>query len=252
MGKEKLSLTLEDAIGFKKAIDAISALVDEAEFIIDEKGFSLKATDPSQISMIDFELEKKAFKEFNVEGVVKIGLDLNYFSQIMSRARAKDSLHLSLSEDNKLMVVFKGKSTRKFSIPLIDISQNEIPSPKIEFDAKLKLNADVLQDGLKDASLISSHITIGVDENKFFMKAHSTKGTVDNDTEKKDGSIKDFDVTKEATSMFPLDYLQNMVKTASSDTPIQLEMKDNSPIRLSYAIGKAKINYFLAPRIENE
>ena len=41
-----MELVFEDASLFKKYVDGIAALVDEAEFLIDETGLSLKATDP--------------------------------------------------------------------------------------------------------------------------------------------------------------------------------------------------------------
>ena len=237
---------------FQKSIDAIAVLIDEAEFILDEKGLALKATDPSQISMVDFFLEKAAFKEFDVKEKAKIGLDLDYLRQIMSRAKPDDELTIGLDSDqNRLNVKFKGASTRKFNLPLIDISSAELPNPKIEFDAEIKLLASVLQDALKDASLISSHVSVGVEADKFVVKADSSKGNLDSVTEKDKKNLIELNAKKDAMSMFPLDYLQDMLKAAQAATVIQVNLKANAPIEISYEIGKAKIKYFLAPRIES-
>jgi len=247
-----MKLVLEKAADFQKSIEAIAVLIDEAEFVIDETGLALKATDPSQISMVDFVLEKKAFKEFSVEDKIKIGLDLDYFRQIMSRAKSDDQLTLELDDSgSRLNVSFKGASSRKFNLPLIDISSPDLPNPKIEFDAEVKLLAGVLQDALKDASLVSSHISLGVSGDKFVVKAESSKGNLDSVTEKDKKNLIELNVKKEAMSMFPLDYLQDMLKTAQAATPVLLRMKANAPIEVSYGIGLAKICYFLAPRIES-
>ena len=247
-----MKLVLEKAGDFQKSIDAIAVLIDEAEFILDEKGLALKATDPSQISMIDFFLEKAAFKEFDVKEKAKIGLDLDYLRQIMSRAKADDELTIELDSDqNRLNVKFKGASTRKFNLPLIDISTAELPNPKIEFDAEVKLLASVLQDALKDAALVSSHVSIGIETNKFIVRADSSKGNLDSVTEKDKKYLIELNAKKDAMSMFPLDYLQDMLKAAQSATEIQVNLKANAPIEISYEIGKAKIKYFLAPRIES-
>ena len=248
-----VELVFEDAGTFKRAIDAIAVLIDEAEFIIDAKGLALKATDPSQISMVDFWLDKSAFKEFKVPGLAKIGLDLNYLSQIMARAKSKETIELALDKDaSRLNIAFKGDGTRRFSVPLIDISASELPSPKIEFDAEITLASGALQDSLKDARLISSHVSIGTDGEKFFVKAHSSKGTLNNELSKKDKSVKEIKARKEALSMFPLDYLQNMIKAADSGTDVKIHLKSSAPIKISYSIGAASITYFLAPRIESE
>ena len=70
-----VELILENASSFKKCIEALAVLIDEAEFVIDKDSVRLKATDPSQISMVDFVLEKSAFKHYDVENHTKIGLD---------------------------------------------------------------------------------------------------------------------------------------------------------------------------------
>jgi proliferating cell nuclear antigen len=178
---------------------------------------------------------------------------MNYLAQVMARAKPSDELTLALDEKaSKLGLTFKGASRRSFSIPLIDISSSELPNPKIDFDATIKMKAEILQDGLKDAVLISSHILLGVSDKSFFLKANSSKGELDSETGSKEKGILDFSAKKECKSMFPLDYLSDMLKVAASDTPIEVNLKNNAPARISYAIGKASITYFLAPRIESE
>jgi proliferating cell nuclear antigen len=247
-----MKLVLEKAGDFQKSVEAIAVLIDEAEFLIDENGLALKATDPSQISMVDFLLEKKDFKEFDSKDKMKIGLDLDYLRQVMSRAKAEDQLTIELDESkSRLNLRFKGTSSRRFNLPLIDISGAELPNPKIEFDADIKILAGVLQDALRDASLVSSHISLGVAENRFVVKAESSKGNLDSVTEKDEKNLIELSAKKDAMSMFPLDYLQDMLKAAQSSTPVLVQVKSNAPIQLSYGIGPAKIKYFLAPRIES-
>lgn len=247
-----MKLVLEKAGDFQKSVEAIAVLIDEAEFLIDENGLALKATDPSQISMVDFLLEKKDFKEFDSKDKMKIGLDLDYLRQVMSRAKAEDQLTIELDESkSRLNLRFKGASSRRFNLPLIDISGAELPNPKIEFDADVKILAGVLQDALRDASLVSSHVSLGVAENRFVVKAESSKGNLDSVTEKDEKNLIELDAKKDAMSMFPLDYLQDMLKAAQSSTPVLVQVKSNAPIQVSYGIGPAKIKYFLAPRIES-
>ncbi len=246
-----MKLVLEKAGDFKKSIDAISVLIGEAEFVLSKEGLFLKATDPSQISMVDFEIKKSHFKQFSLEKETKIGLDLDYLSQIMNRSKPKDELVLELDEKNsRLKIVFKNGSKRKFSVPLIDISSAELPSPKIDFEAELKLKAELLQDGLKDASLVSTHVSLGVEAQTFFIRASSSKGDSHTEIEKSEKGVKELKASKECSSMFPLDYLQDMLKAASSETLVSVFLKKNNPVKISYNIGKASVTYFLAPRIE--
>ncbi|MCX6802117.1 MAG: proliferating cell nuclear antigen (pcna) [Candidatus Diapherotrites archaeon] len=248
-----MKLVLEKAGDFKKSCEAIAVLIHEAEFDVGENGIALKATDPSQISMVDFEMKKAAFKEFKFEAAQRIGLDLDYLNQVMGRAKPTDELTIELvPQKTSLSVTFKGASTRHFSVPLIDVSKNPVPNPKIEFDVELKMKAGIVQDALKDAELISTHVLLGVEKETFFVNANSSKGTLRNETSKKEKEMKSFVAKKDCKSMFPLDYLKDMLKTPSGDDEIELKLKSDAPLFISYKIGQASIAYFLAPRIESE
>jgi proliferating cell nuclear antigen len=244
-----MELILKDAAKFKKSIEAISVLIDEAELVVTKDGLELKATDPSQISMVDFSMPKSAFEKFDSDET-RLGLDLDYLNQVLSRAQGGDELKLELDEKKSFLVVsFKGKAERSFQVPLIDISSSEVPNPKIEFDAELSVNPSFLQNALKDAALISSHITIGCDTEKFFVKANSSKGNLNEQAKQDKDTLPEIKIKNECKSMFPLDYLQDMLKAASEN--VSVFIKSNAPIKISYGIGEANITYFLAPRIEN-
>ncbi len=247
-----MKLVLDNAVEFKKAIDAVSVLIDEAEFIVSKEGLSLKATDPSQISMIDFKMPKSAFAEFEIENTTKIGVDLDYLSQVLSRSKAGEKLVIELDEkESRLKLQLKDSFVRNFSVPLIEISSSDLPTPKVEFDAVIKAKAGMIQDGLKDALLVSTHVTLGITSKNFFIKASSSKGDSANEIIKEDKNLKELTAKKECYAMFPLDYLQDMLKSASSDTEVELSLKSNAPVKINYFVGKAELEYFLAPRIES-
>ncbi|HPM85848.1 MAG: proliferating cell nuclear antigen (pcna) [Candidatus ainarchaeum sp.] len=246
-----MELVLKNADVFKKSMEAIAVLIDEAELVINQNGLELKATDPSQISMVDFSMPSTSFEKFDVVEN-RLGLDLDYLNQVLSRAQGGDSLTLSIDEKKAfLSVTFKGNAQRSFQVPLIDISTSEVPNPRIEFDSELLISASFLQNAFKDAALISSHLVLGCSEDKFFVKANSSKGNLNEELAENKDSLPEFRVKRECRSMFPLDYLQDMLKAASSDTKVNLFLKSSAPIRISYKIGDASISYFLAPRIEN-
>jgi len=244
-----MKIELKQAIDFKKSMDAINVLIDEAELIVGTEGLELKATDPSQISMIDFSMPKKAFSDYKVEKEIRLGLDLDYLSQVLARSKSDDSLLMELNEGStSLKITFTGSSKRNFSIPLIDVSTGKLPTPRIEFDAVIEMNSSILSDALKDASLISTHITLEVTESEFKVYANSSKGKVENNTLKKE--FKEFKVKNSTKAMFPLDYLSDMLKGSGKN--LNLSMKSDAPIKLEYKINEANLTYFLAPRIESE
>ncbi|MDO8625717.1 MAG: DNA polymerase sliding clamp, partial [Candidatus Diapherotrites archaeon] len=167
--------------------------------------------------------------------------------------KAADQLSLELDvEHSRLLVTLTGNSKRSFSIPLIDVSHSELPTPKIEFEAELKMPAAVLQDGLKDAQLISTHVVLGVVGERFVLRANSSKGELNSETSKTAKGLTQLHAKSDCSAMFPLDYLSDMLKAASSDTEVAVFVKNNAPVRVGYLVGPAQITYFLAPRIESD
>ena len=246
-----MHLVFKNAKTFKGIIDAISVLVDQGEFIVTGEGVTLRAADQAMIAMVDFSLPESAFKSYKVDGATKLGLDLDALSKVRSRARPEDELELELSEDNAtLNISFKGKAKRNFTLPLLDISSSELPVPKIEFDAKATVLADILQDGLKDAALFNTYVTLAAEDKTFRMQAKGTSGNLKFELGDKDDSLVDLNVKGKASAAFSLDYLQDITKSANKEAHISLAFKTNAPVMISYKIEEAALKYFVAPRAE--
>ena len=244
---------MKDAKEFYKCIDAIGVLINEGLFTVDKEKFFLRATDPSQISLVDFVMPKDAFEEFIVDigeesaSKLSFGININNLLQILSHTNADDKLSIEIKEGKpSIQIEFIGKSKRSFTIPLIDVSDQQNPLPQIPFDVTVQVGSDQLVSGIKDAALFSSHLTLRVNDEKFILETQSSKGKFKQEVEAGDIVISG----NKAKAMFPLDYLQNMIKNAK--TTITIKLKDDMPIEINYTIGSAAIRYYLAPRVDNE
>lgn len=246
-------LKVENARMFKECIDALVTLIDEGEFDILKDGIKLRAMDPSQIAMVDFVMPKSAFAKYDVPSDTKIGLNLDDLSKITSRVRPGESLTLKLDKTgSRLELIFKGKSTRRFNLPLLDISSQAPKEPNIDFDAKIRMNGSTLKEGLKDASLVSSHVILKTNSAGFDISAKGDKGEVLIESKKDEDSVVEHTVNKESRAMFPLEYLNDLLKATESGAIVTFDLKTDAPLKLQYPIGEATVTYYLAPRIESE
>lgn len=245
-------ITIDNAKTFKDCIDALVTLIDEGAFNITKSGITLRAMDPSQIAMVNFVLPKEAFEKFNVTADSKIGLNLDDLSKVTSRCRPGETLTLTLDESkSRLIMVFKGQHTRRFNLPLLDLSTTEPKEPQIDFDSTIKLNGSVLKEGLKDAGIVSSHVVLNVDVDGFTIESTGDKGHVIIETKKGDDVLLEHTVNTGTKAMYPLEYLNDLLKAVESGTAVSLELKTDAPLRVRYPIGQAAVTYYLAPRIEN-
>jgi proliferating cell nuclear antigen len=245
-------ITFASAKEFKNSVDALATLIDEGTFNLTSEGITFKAMDPSQIAMVDFSMPKTGLEKYEATAEAKITLNMDDLAKITTRYRSDEKLTLKLDESNtRLILLFKGKSTRRFNLPLLDSSAEPPKTPSIDFDAEIKMSGNALKEGLKDANLVSSHVVLNAKPEGFDIEASGDKGKVLIEAKKDDDILLECAVKTASRAMFPLEYLNDLLKAADASTTIGVGLKTDAPLKISYKIGEATVAYFLAPRIEN-
>jgi proliferating cell nuclear antigen len=137
---------------------------------------------------------------------------------------------------------------------LIDISEAELPEPKLQFTATAELSAGVIQDGLKDAEIVGDNVKFELTEDGFFMHTESDTGATELKLRKGDPGLLKLTVKQPARAMFNIKYLIDMTKAASPTDVITINLGTNLPIQLDFPVaeGKGRLRFLLAPRIEAE
>jgi len=239
--------TIHDTKSWRNSVESIAALIDEGTLQIDSSGLKLRAMDPSQIALVDFELPAKAFERFKCDSPLSIGIDFTELSKITRRSKPEDRIDISLS-GNRVKMVFRGETKREFTMSIIDSTGNQPKEPKIEFTAEVKLAPNMIKDALKDAELISNHVALRLDKG-FGIKCDGDTGSVDIDFP--EDKLLSISVKSDARAVFSLEYLNNILKAAEIPSVVSVSLKNDSPLKVEYSIGDGRVIYYLAPRIES-
>jgi len=243
--------TMSDAKLLKSSIEAISNLIDEAGISVDNDGLKLRAMDPAHVALVDFQLVKEAFDNFEVTESVVLGVDLERLNTILKRAGSSDMITLSLDEDkNMLKIKIKNTSTRTFSLPLIDVSDEDLKVPSLDFPSSVEVHPNILKEAIKDAEIVSDHVTLKTDENNLYISAKGDLGNVSVKVLKDDAIA--FMSGGEVSSMFSLEYLVDMMKASDLADTVKINLGDNIPVRLDFTAENVHLAFLLAPRIESE
>jgi len=239
-----MAIELKSIVSWKKAIDSVSSFISEGNFHFSDNGIFFRAIDQSQVVFVNFEFPKKLFEKYSIEPSL-VGVDIVELSRIMNRAMPDDKLIMNVSE-SELLIDFEGELSRKFSLPLIDINEEEVNIPETNFDSKVEISARILKETLKDASLFGSSVVFRLKNNVFMVESQGSSGTLKTQLKQaKVSSNKNSDVT----SKFSLNFLQNIVREADSEKKILLELKNDAPMKISYSLGTSDINFRLAHMI---
>ena len=244
-------IKIDDARYWKNCVDSIVSLVDEGTFSIAKEGISLKAMDPSGISMISFFIPNKAFSKYEVEKPESIGLNLENLSKILSSSRQGEQLVMK-EQNNKFSIEFISQSSkRRYKLPIIEARKGAEKEPKIEFESLVDVRSDSLKDILKDANLLSTYVGFKTDKDSFVVVAKGDAGELEEEHLGNAESIKKLDVSKASSATFNLDYLERIISACPSNSQISLSLKSEEPIRVNYKIGDAEVAYYLAPYMES-
>ena len=235
-------IELKDTDFLKSSIEAISSFIPEGNLRFNEKGIHFRAIDPSQIVLVDYLIEKNIFDSFDIEPSF-VGINLTELNKIVARAMPKDKVKLDLT-DSEFKIDFEGELNRSFKLPLIDVPDEDLKLPEVTYDASIEINAKLFKEALKDASLFSSSIVLKLKDGNFLLESKGTSGTA-NANAANTKRIK-INFRKEVVSKYSLSYLQNIVKEANPDSSILIELKSDSPMKVSYKIGKSEIRFYLA------
>ncbi|RLE96774.1 MAG: proliferating cell nuclear antigen (pcna) [Thermoprotei archaeon] len=248
-----MSLRFEfpDARDWKYLIQSLEAIIDEANFVADDEALRLRALDPSRIAMVDLYIPREAFNMYEVEGEVRIGVNFDDLNKILRRAKKDDRVIMAV-EGGRLRITLSGKAERTFSLPLIDIVGEELPTPRVTFDVSAKMLSDTLRDALKDAEMVSDTAKFVGEEAELKIVARSDKGELEAKFSMEAGSLLEYEVKSPATASYSLNYLNDIVgKAYRVSDVVTVEFSTNKPLSLTFDIaGGGMLRYYLAPRME--
>lgn len=244
---------MDNARFWKSLIGTISALLDEGNFNVDADGIRLRSMDPSHVAMVDFALSKDAVEEYSCSTPIKLCINIAEMLKLLRRVGGNESIELTYDpEKAKLDIVLKSNYTRTFSIATLEPTTDEVPAPKIAFNAQARITTDCLKNAIDDAATVSDHIQFEMVEGKLVMRSSGDLGSAVIEVEEASEELLKMAFSEPSQATFSLSYLSDMVKAASSLSDIvTLEFSTNMPIRLNFELPqKGQLQYYLAPRIE--
>jgi len=232
---------------------SIAELIDEGIFKITSSGISLVAADRAMVAVADFHLSKNAFESFEIDSDQSIGLNITNLLSVLKRASGKDVLEFDLV-GNRLTIKMKNGGTRRFVVPLIDLTQDEIPQiEQLEFSTKAELDPGTLQSGIEDAEIVSDSVLFHTSPNKFVMRSEGDSSSAELELETGNSHLLSLETDSETKSRYPLDYLKKMVKAAKIADSVMIQFGQDYPMKISFKAGdKASLQFVLAPRVSED
>jgi len=242
------SAVLDDLAILKDSMTSIAELLDETDIVIRQDGIKMISSDRAVVVVVDFFLAREAFKEYNYSTDMRVGVNLLNLLKILKRAGPNDIMSISI--DKKIELKFTGSSSRVFTLPIIDVSKEELPPiDKLEFVSTFDIRSDVFSDGIDDADLISDTLVFMIAGNKLFVNADSDQSSVE--LELGDSAMRNFKSSDNSRGRYSIEYLKKIVKSKKISEYVNISYSTDYPMRVIFSIpNKTRLCFILAPRIE--
>jgi proliferating cell nuclear antigen len=243
---------IDDVGLLQDSMKTISDLISEGLFQLTEDGLKLVAADPALVGLVDFKIEKDVFETYELDEETKVGLNIENLYSILRRANSDDKITFEV-DDSKFHIKMENSSTRNFSLPILNLSEDDIPeTDQLGFDFEAELEASVLEGAVKDSMVVSDAVTVSANDTELNIRAEG------------DQSNADFTITADSEgvimmngepveSMFSLDYLSKMIGAKKLSDNVTIKLGDDFPMRLEFIRpDEVNLSFVLAPRIEEE
>ena len=239
---------------WKAVSSAVKTLVEEATFEATNEALSFRAMDPSHVALVDLHWPNSAFEKYECDKQFKFSLRVEDFVKLIGRSEGKDSVEISSTEEDAIMMKFVNGYKREFTIHLIESSAGPAPLPKLEFDTKMSLTKTIFEKVLSDISVVSDQVTMHASGDKVSFSGKSDIGNATIQLQKNDADMLELKVGAESKATYSIDYLLGITKATGgvSDTLV-CDFSTKKPVRLEFKLNDqgARIHYFLAPRVSD-
>lgn len=235
----------------KSIISAISTLVEEATFVATAEGITFRGMDPSHVALIDISWPNSAFEKYQCDDDVKFGVRIDEFSKLIKRADKKDTIEISISAENMLLVTI-GKN-KKYKMRLIESSATDTPLPKIPYDSKIVLTYTQFDKILGDVQVVSDYLTIDSYKSKIEFSGKGDSGEVVIELDTSMDALEELVCKEKNNGSYSLEYLNPVVKAVGSTVgSVTCEFSSAKPLRIEFKVANVgRIHFYLAPRVES-
>ncbi|MGC8543528.1 MAG: DNA polymerase sliding clamp [Vulcanisaeta sp.] len=243
---------------FRYIFTALANLLQESNLVIDSEGIKMKSIDPSKVSLIILNIPGSSLEEFTVTKELRIGISFDLVKKILKRVKAREKVELGVDMGkNRFFIVIytkkgrEGGFYRKFGLPIINIAEEEVPEPKLEYPVRIRMDMGTFLDIVSAASEISDSIKLVAKEDSFSVIAEGEGGkALETTYASSDEVFYEYSVQGSHDATYAAELLLDFIRPMKqiSET-VTIEFDNNKPLKLTMEFAIGSVQFYLAPRV---
>ena len=278
-----MNIVIKDAIKadiFVSLFQHISKFTENVNLMFESDRFYMQSMNTAHVVILEIYLPKEWFDIYEIEdGSLKIGINTSLFYKVLKKREKTQQINICYqnSANDRLQFFFTTNSNsnsnsatasiddstpnkkkdevfdKDFEIPLVDVEEEILSIPDIEYQAELSLSTDKFANLISQLKDFGETLEIQCSEDKITLSAHScengkmiTRILIEDLTE---FSIEE---NENIQMEFALRYLYDICLYQKLSKLVELKISKDFPIRIMYSLGvekNATFLFYLAPKM---
>lgn len=255
---------------FVSLFQYISKFTENMNLMFETDRFYMQSINTSHVVILEICLPKEWFDIYEIPtGSLILGVNTSLFYKVLKKREKSQQIQICYTnkESDRLQFFFTNTEEdgvvdkvifdKDFEIPLVDIDEELLAIPSMEYQAELSLSTDKFASLITQLKDFGETLEIECSEDKITLSAHSsengkmiTRILIEDLTE---FSIEENEIIQ---MEFALKYLYDICLYQKISKTIELKISKDFPMRIMYPLGTEKdatFLFYLAPKMgDNE
>lgn len=248
---------------FAALFQHIKTFTEHINIMFEKERMYVQAMDNSHISIFEISLPAEWFDEYALEGdaTITIGISSSILFRVLNTRDRNQEINLVLTTNanDKLSIHFTGENKsefdKHFEISLMDIENECLQIPVIDYQAELTLSSAYFANLINQLKLFGDTLNIKCTEEKVEMCSNSLEeGKMFVEIKMED--ISSFAINEGETVhlCFSLAFLHNICLYNKLAKEIEMKLSSDYPMKIIYRLAghdDAQMVFFLAPKVDD-
>jgi len=243
---------------FRVLVEALKDILTDCNFIIDDTGIKLIATDSSHNVLIHMKLLAENFDYYQCKKRHVIGVNMTNMYKLIKTMGNSDILTLFLEQNNTNLLGIQINNKEKnsqtiYKLNLLDISDENIQIPPASFETELTLPASDFQKLVRDMTNIGELIEIKSVGNELILGCTGDFASQETCLCETNNGLQFTQATTPELpiqGIFSLKYLLLFTKCTNMCNQIHIYIKNDYPLVITYSVANlGDIKLCLAPNV---
>jgi proliferating cell nuclear antigen len=250
-----MRLYLKDAALLKRGVDSFHNILMSVNLNFTAEGLKVMGMDAAHVMFVDYKLSQADCNEYSCEDEVIIGIQTVQLHKVLSTIQSGDSLTLE-NIDDKLRITLRNETTKNtstYDISTIEISEDAIAIPEIEYPAKIKMKTREFHQVFRNFKDFGEVMRIELSENGLELSTEGFAGHAKQTFDPTDDREMELALDSVITRA-PIQYIDRILHGAGSlNQNVEYSFGPGVPMSLLFHFGgNSYFNGYVAPKIDEE